>query len=34
MLVQRVLSPAVGRESWTVFGDDSPVQPIERIWRT
>ena len=30
MLVQRVLPPAARRESWTVLGDDGPVQPIER----
>ena len=30
MLVQRVLPPTVGRESWTVLGDDGTVQPIER----
>ncbi len=30
MLVQRVLLPAARRESWTVLGDDGPVQPIER----
>lgn len=30
MLVQRVLSPATRRESWTVLGDDGPVAPIER----
>jgi integrase/recombinase XerD len=30
MLVQRVLLPATRRESWTVLGDDGPVQPIER----
>ena len=30
MLVQRVLVPAARRESWTVPGDDGPVQPIER----
>lgn len=31
MLVQRVLSPIDGVESWTVLGDDgAPVAPIER----
>lgn len=30
MNVQRVLLPATRRESWTVLGDDGPVQPIER----
>ncbi len=30
MLVQRVLLPVARRESWTVLGDDGPVQPIER----
>ena len=30
MLVQRVLPPAARRESWTVLGDDGPVQAIER----
>ena len=30
MHVQRVLPPGVRRESWTVLGDDGPVQPIER----
>jgi integrase/recombinase XerD len=30
MLVQRVLLPATRHESWTVLGDDGPVQPIER----
>jgi integrase/recombinase XerD len=30
MHVQRVLLPHVRRESWTVLGDDGPVQPIER----
>ena len=30
MLVQRVLLPATRRESWTVLGDDGPVQPVER----
>jgi hypothetical protein len=30
MLVQRVLPPTARRESWTVLGDDGPVQPIER----
>ena len=30
MLVQRVLLPATRCESWTVLGDDGPVQPIER----
>jgi integrase/recombinase XerD len=30
VLVQRVLLPATRRESWTVLGDDGPVQPIER----
>jgi hypothetical protein len=30
MLVQRVLLLATRRESWTVLGDDGPVQPIER----
>jgi site-specific recombinase XerD len=30
MLVQRVLLPVTRRESWTVLGDDGPVQPIER----
>ena len=30
MLVQRVLLPATRRESWTVLGEDGPVQPIER----
>jgi hypothetical protein len=30
MLVQRVLLPGTRRESWTVLGDDGPVQPIER----
>lgn len=31
MLVQRVLSPVMRRESWTVLGDDGPVVPIERF---
>ena len=30
MHVQRVLPRHVRRESWTVLGDDGPVQPIER----
>lgn len=30
MLVQRVLLPVSWRESWTVLGDDGPVEPIER----
>lgn len=31
MLVQRVVLPGSGRESWTVLGDDdAPVAPIER----
>jgi integrase/recombinase XerD len=30
MLFQRVLLPATRRESWTVLGDNGPVQPIER----
>jgi site-specific recombinase XerD len=30
MLVQRVLLPVTRRESWTVLGDDGPMQPIER----
>ena len=30
MHVQRVLPPHVRRESWTVLGEDGPVQPIER----
>ena len=30
MHVQRVLLPATRRESWTVLGEDGPVQPIER----
>jgi integrase len=30
MHVQRVLPPHGRRESWTVLGDDGPVQPIER----
>jgi hypothetical protein len=30
MLVQWVLLPVTRRESWTVLGDDGPVQPIER----
>ena len=30
MHVQRVLPPHVRRESWTVLGDDGPVEPIER----
>ena len=30
MHVQRVLPPGVRRESWTVLGNDGPVQPIER----
>jgi integrase/recombinase XerD len=30
MLVQRVLSPVMRRESWTVLGHDGPVVPIER----
>lgn len=31
MLVQRVVLPGSGRESWTVLGDDDvPVEPIER----
>jgi integrase/recombinase XerD len=30
MHVQRVLPPHSRRESWTVLGDDGPVQPIER----
>ncbi len=29
MQVQRVVSPVTGLESWTVLGDDSPIQPIE-----
>lgn len=29
MQVQRVLSPVTGLESWTVLGDDGPIQPIE-----
>lgn len=30
VLVQRVVLPASGRESWTVLGDDdAPVAPIE-----
>ena len=30
MHVRRVLLPATRRKSWTVLGDDGPVQPIER----
>lgn len=30
MLTQRVLSPVMRREAWTVLGDDGPVVPIER----
>jgi hypothetical protein len=30
MHVQRMLLPDVRGESWTVLGDDGPVQPIER----
>ena len=31
MLVQRVLMPVSGRESWTVLGDDGEVvEPVER----
>jgi integrase/recombinase XerD len=31
MLVQRVLMPDIGLESWTVLGDDhAPVEPVER----
>jgi hypothetical protein len=31
MLVQRVLMPDSGTESWTVLGDDHvPVEPVER----
>jgi hypothetical protein len=31
MLVQRVVMPATGVESWTVLADDdAPVEPIER----
>lgn len=31
MLIQRVLSPVDGVESWTVVGDDgAPVAPIQR----
>lgn len=29
MQVQRVLSPVTGLESWTVLGNDGPIQPIE-----
>jgi integrase/recombinase XerD len=30
MLVQRVLPPGTRRVSWTVLGDDGPVEPVER----
>jgi hypothetical protein len=30
MFVQRVLLPGTRRESWTVLGDDGPVEPVER----
>ena len=30
MFVQRVLVPGTRRESWTVLGDDGPVEPVER----
>jgi integrase/recombinase XerD len=31
MHVQRVVMPGSGRESWTVLGDDLPVEPVERF---
>lgn len=31
MLVQRVTMPTLGVESWTVLGDDIPIEPIERF---
>ena len=30
MLVQRVLTPDLSLDSWTVLGDGGPVEPIER----
>jgi integrase/recombinase XerD len=31
LLVQRVVMPGQGIESWTVLGDEVPVGPVERF---